>query len=87
MQVAQAMHQMNMQLEQLKGQLAGGSRSGEQMFREKLEKMKDDRKDGRVKKQAVEQSKLISQRRGERAPLADVESDNQDIQNFLQSMI
>ena len=86
-QVAQAMHQMSMQLEQLKAQIAGGTRSGEQMFREKLETMKDDRKDQRVKKQAVEQSKLISQRKGERAPLADVESDNQDIQNFLQSMI
>ena len=86
-QVAQAMHQMSMQLEQLKAQMAGGTRSGEQMFREKLETMKDDRKDQRVKKQAVEQSKLISQRKGERAPLADVESDNQDIQNFLQSMI
>ena len=81
------MQLMSMQLEQLKAQMAGGTRSGEQMFREKLETMKDDRKDQRVKKQAVEQSKLISQRKGERAPLADVESDNQDIQNFLQSMI
>ena len=44
-QVAQAMHQMSMQLEQLKAQIAGGTRSGEQMFREKLETMKDDRKD------------------------------------------
>jgi hypothetical protein len=31
--------------------------------------MKDDRKDDRIKKQAVEQSKLISQRKGERAEL------------------
>ena len=86
-QVAQSLHQMNMQLEELKGKMSGGSRSGDQMFREKLETMKDDRKDTRVKKQAVEQSKLISQRKGERAPLADVQSDNDDIQNFLQGMI
>jgi hypothetical protein len=31
--------------------------------------MKDDRKDERVKKQAVEQSKLISQRQGQRGEL------------------
>ena len=31
--------------------------------------MKDDRKDERIKKQAVEQSKLISQRKGERGEL------------------
>ena len=34
-----------------------------------IENQKDDRKDTRVKKQAVEQSKLISQRQGERKEL------------------
>ena len=33
--------------------------------------MKEDRKDDRVKKQAVEQSKLISQRKGERGELVE----------------
>ncbi len=32
---------------------------------------KEDRKDERVKKQAVEQSKLLSQRKGERGELSD----------------
>jgi hypothetical protein len=37
--------------------------------------MKEDRKDDRVKKQAVEQSKLISQRQGERGELQEAEGD------------
>jgi hypothetical protein len=40
--------------------------------------MKDDRKDERVKKQAIEQSKLISQRQGERGEL-EGETPNSDI--------
>ena len=38
-------------------------------FKEKLEVLKEDRKDDRVKKQAVEQSKLISQRKGSRGEI------------------
>ena len=38
-------------------------------FKEKLEVLKEDRKDERVKKQSAEQSKLISQRQGSRGPL------------------
>jgi hypothetical protein len=37
--------------------------------------MKEDRKDDRVKKQAVEQSKLISQRKGDRGELPDDSND------------
>jgi hypothetical protein len=37
--------------------------------------MKEDRKDDRVKKQAVEQSKLISQRQGQRGELSDEPDD------------
>ena len=39
--------------------------------RKEIERMKDDRKDERVKKQAIEQSKLISQRQGQRGELKD----------------
>jgi hypothetical protein len=39
------------------------------MFREQLEDKKEKAKDERVKAQAVEQSKLISQRKGERGEL------------------
>ena len=52
------------------------------MFRENLEKQKDDRKDKRVKKQAVEQSKLLSQRKGERGALE--EESQFDITQLLQ---
>jgi hypothetical protein len=37
--------------------------------RENLETEREDRKDARVSKQAVEQSKLIAQRKGERGEL------------------
>ena len=43
-----------------------------------LEQMKEDRKDDRIEKQAVQQSKLISQRKGERPELAE-ETDIVDI--------
>jgi hypothetical protein len=48
---------------------------------ENLEKMKEDRKDERVDKQAVAQSKLISQRKGERPELTDEQED--DIMKIL----
>ena len=72
-----------LQLEyQLKGQLEGmKSQAGQQAkmqdmaFRKNLEDMKEDRKDERVKKQAVEQSKMISQRQGERGELEDNSND------------
>jgi len=68
-----------LQLEyQLKGQLEGAKASVIQMekaqernFRNGLETKKEDRKDERVKKQAVEQSKMISQRQGKRGELED----------------
>ena len=41
----------------------------EQEFKEKLEVLKEDRKDDRVKQQAVQQSKLVSQRQGSRGEL------------------
>jgi transcription initiation factor IIF auxiliary subunit len=41
-----------------------------------LETEKEDRKDERVKKQAIEQSKLISQRKGERPELTEEQEDD-----------
>ena len=46
-----------------------GFKTDDQEFKEKIEVLKEDRKDERVKKQAVEQSKLMSQRKGERGEL------------------
>lgn len=55
----------------IRAQATLGFRTEDQEFKEKLEVLKEDRKDSRVKKQAVEQSKLISQRKGEGPALKD----------------
>ena len=92
-QMLQAKHQMEMQklqyeyearkeLELIRAQAMLGTRSDDQQFKEKLETLKEDRKDDRVKKQAVEQSKLISQRQGERDELIE-EQQPQDVINQI----
>ena len=70
-QVAQALHEMRKEIEIIKAQATLGFKEDDQQFREKLETFKEDRKDKRVTKQAVEQSKLMSQRKGERGPVQD----------------
>lgn len=62
-------HEHRKEIEMIKAQATLGFRTEEKEFREKLEVLKEDRKDDRVKKQASEQSKLISQRQGERGEL------------------
>jgi len=73
-QLAQLEHQMRMELEKMKGEYGVIEQQIESRVTSDREAMKEDRKDGRVKKQAVEQSKLISQRKGYRGELPD-ESD------------
>tara|TARA_R100001510_G_scaffold13780_1_gene10934 strand:+ start:2768 stop:5194 length:2427 start_codon:yes stop_codon:yes gene_type:complete len=73
--VAQAKHEMQKEIEQLRILTRNADKGAEQMFRSQLEKQKDDRKDDRVKKQAVEQSKLIAQRKGERGALTEAPKD------------
>ena len=68
-QVAQSLHELRKEIEIIKAQATLGFRTEEQEFKEKLEVLKEDRKDDRVKKQAVEQSKLMSQRQGNRGEL------------------
>jgi hypothetical protein len=65
----EAEHQNNMELAQVKVQVKAEDKGQEFENRKKIESQKDDRKDERVKKQAVQQSKLISQRQGDTAPL------------------
>ena len=86
-QVASAMHQMRMQIEQLKAQASLGFKTDVQEFREKLEVLKEDRKDDRVEKQTVEQSKLIAQRKGEIPRLPEQEEGSNDIEQFLDGLI
>lgn len=68
-QVAQALHELRKEIEMIKAQATLGFKTDDQEFKEKIEVLKEDRKDERVKKQAVEQSKLLSQRKGTRGEL------------------
>lgn len=82
-------HEHRKEIEMIKAQATLGFRTEEQEFREKLEVLKEDRKDTRVKKQATEQSKLISQRQGERGELPETseESEGGDAQDIINSII
>jgi len=77
-QLMQLEYQLKMQLEDLKGRYGVAEQQIESGVKQNLEKEKEDRKDDRVKKQAVQQSKLISQRKGERPELVE-ETDIVDI--------
>lgn len=70
-QLLQVEYQLKMQLAQVEAQARGGMTMQQTMSKENLDMMKEDRKDERVRKQAVEQSKLIAQRKGERPELSD----------------
>jgi hypothetical protein len=62
-------HEMRKEVEMIRAQATLGFRTEEQEFKEKLEVLKEDRKDERVDQQAQKQSKLISQRQGQRGEL------------------
>lgn len=70
-QLAQMQHRMNIELTRLKGEYGIAEQQIESQVRTSVDVMKEDRKDTRVKKQAVEQSKLISQRKGQRGELSE----------------
>jgi CO dehydrogenase/acetyl-CoA synthase beta subunit len=70
-------HEFRKEIELIKAQATLGFKEDDENFKQKLEVLKEDRKDDRVKKQAVEQSKLISQRSGVRGELSDQSSSNQ----------
>jgi hypothetical protein len=68
-QLIQLEYQLKGQIEGIKIQTQTQTKQSEMMFRQKLESDKETAKDKRVKKQAIEQSKLISQRQGQRGEL------------------
>lgn len=70
-QYAQLEHQMKLELERMKGEYGVIEQQIESNAEARDEAMKEDRKDERVKKQAIEQSKLLSQRQGKRGELDD----------------
>jgi len=82
MQKMQVEHEMRKQIELIRAQATLGFRTEEQEFKEKLEVLKEDRKDERVNKQATKQSQLISQRQGQRGELK--EESGQSIMNMFQ---
>lgn len=84
-QVAAAMHEMRKELEEIKAQATLGFKTDDKEFREKLEVLKEDRKDERVKKQAYEQGQLIAQRQGKKPPMERPPSDD-GIQQFLEGL-
>lgn len=68
-QLQTALHEMRKEIEMIKAKATLGFKEDDKEFKEKLEVLKEDRKDERVKKQAVEQSKLLSQRKDQRGEL------------------
>ena len=89
-QVAQARHEMQKEIEMIRAQATLGFKTDDQEFKEKIEVLKEDRKDSRVKKQSAEQSKLISQRKGQRGEiiepmkLDEPQELDETVQNILQ---
>ena len=59
-------HEFRKEIEMIKAKATLGFREEDQEFREKLEVLKEDRKDDRLSAQTSDQSKLISQRQGKR---------------------
>jgi len=82
-QVAQALHSLRKEIEMIRAEASLGFKSTEQEFREKIDVLKEDRKDARVEKQAVAQSKLIAQRQGERPVMDEATESVDDIVNQI----
>ena len=68
-------YQLKMELAKVEAEAMQGARQEDMAFRANLEQKREESKDERVKKQAVEQSKLISQRQGQRGELEDTQAD------------
>lgn len=73
MQLETMRHEFKKELEIIKAQATLGFKTDDQEFREKLEVLKQDRKDDRVEKTSAEQSKLQSQRDGDRGEIPEPE--------------
>lgn len=82
MQRMQMEYQFKLELEKLKGANAKDVAGASAEMKKAVSEAQEDRKDARVKKQSAEQSKLISQRKGERGELPETEEDS-----FLDSMM
>jgi hypothetical protein len=83
-QMLQLEYQLKMQLAQLQGQFGITEQQIESGVRQSADQESEDRKDQRIKEQAVAQSKLIAQRKGERPELKKEDLEGQeDIVNLI----
>ena len=82
-QLEQVRHQFRKEIELIKAQATLGFKTDDQEFKEKIEVLKENRKDERIDKQAEKQSKLISQRQGKRGEIADGSDITANITNTL----
>ena len=85
-QLEQAKHELRKEIETIRAQATLGFRTEDKEFKEKLEVLKEDRKDDRIKKESSEQSKLISQRQGKRGEInepMEQQQGSQDIDEIL----
>jgi hypothetical protein len=71
MKMEQMKHEFKKEIEIIKAQATLGFKEDDKEFKEKLEVLKENRKDDRLDKQTSDQSKLISQRQGNREELPD----------------
>jgi hypothetical protein len=80
-QLLQLEYNLKMEIEKLRAMSNQAQKAGDMSFKQSIEDKKEKAKDDRVKKQAVEQSKLISQRQGKREELQDSGDDILDMLN------
>jgi hypothetical protein len=80
MKLEQIKHESRKEIEMIKAQATLGFKEDDKNFKEKLEVLKEDRKDERLTKQTSDQSKLISQRQGKRE---EIEGDGASLINQL----
>lgn len=85
MKVNQLKYQYELQIAQIKGASAQQVSQASQSIKKEMHEMAEDRKDERVKAQAVQQSKLIAQRKGERGELQETEDNQED--DFMKQML
>lgn len=70
-QVAQTEGEYRLKQEEIRAMATLGFKQQEQQFKENLEVFKEEKKDARLDQQTKDQSKLIDQRQGNRAPMED----------------
>ena len=76
MQLMELQYTFDMQLLQAKGEFDVAEQRIESGVRQQNDTVKEDRKDERIELSAIEQSKLISQRKGESGPITSGEEDS-----------